>query len=329
MAPRFVRRRAPIDAANVVDDHGGRRSFGGDGDGARRPGLRTKDAATRTPRPAEPPVAVDLTRSAGSGGRQRGASQRRSGASEDGDHPAHRHDPHRESARPGCLRARQHGTPAGCAACRLSWGMHAGSRWPRRSNFQNSVSAVRRRAGKGFSQSPGRFPRRLLANLPGQTANQGADTDHGIAALTQILRPRARSPAGQPDRSPQAMNLPKRPGPSPARHLRQRRRHPHGRHQALKDRPKVDYDDVLLRGLRYPLASVSRRSAQAMLALNRTDLLPKVAAVLDEAAPGDPVAEKVEGKEVAVVHELVASIIIAIAFCAIRPTQTGNTKCPA
>jgi hypothetical protein len=74
---------------------------------------------------------------------------------------------------------------------------------------------------------------------------------------------------------------------------------------ALKVRRERDYTDVLLRGLRYPWPAVARRAAEAAVKLERTDLVPQLVDVLDEADPRTPVTQEVNGKKESVVRELV------------------------
>jgi uncharacterized protein (TIGR03000 family) len=74
---------------------------------------------------------------------------------------------------------------------------------------------------------------------------------------------------------------------------------------ALKIRRERDYTDILLAGLRYPLPAVARRAADALVKLERSDLVPRLVALLDEPDPRAPVLEKVEQKQVLVVRELV------------------------
>jgi hypothetical protein len=64
--------------------------------------------------------------------------------------------------------------------------------------------------------------------------------------------------------------------------------------KALKNRKPAEYTEVLMHGMRYPLAVVASRTAQAIIVLDRKDLLPQLAEMLDEPAPGDP--QVVEGK---------------------------------
>jgi HEAT repeat protein len=74
---------------------------------------------------------------------------------------------------------------------------------------------------------------------------------------------------------------------------------------ALKARRDKDYSDVLLQGFRYPWPAVAKRAAEALVKLDRKDLVPQLIDVLDEPDPRAPVAKKVGGKDVRVVRELV------------------------
>jgi hypothetical protein len=74
---------------------------------------------------------------------------------------------------------------------------------------------------------------------------------------------------------------------------------------ALQVRRERDYTDILLSGFRYPLPAVNRRAAQAVIKLERKDLLPKLVGMLDELDPRAPVSQEVDGKKVSVVRELV------------------------
>jgi hypothetical protein len=74
---------------------------------------------------------------------------------------------------------------------------------------------------------------------------------------------------------------------------------------ALKVRRERDYNDVLLQGLRYPLPAVARRAGEAVVKLERTDLVPQLVGMLDEADPRSPVSREVDGKKVQVVREVV------------------------
>jgi len=75
--------------------------------------------------------------------------------------------------------------------------------------------------------------------------------------------------------------------------------------EALKVRRERDYTEVLLAGLRYPLPAVAKRAGDALVRLERTDLLARLVEVLDEPDPRLPVVQEVDGKKVPAVRELV------------------------
>ena len=74
---------------------------------------------------------------------------------------------------------------------------------------------------------------------------------------------------------------------------------------ALKGRDKKEYGEVLLRGMRYLMPIVAKRAADAMISLNRRDMLPHLVDFLGEARPGDPEAKNIDEKEVHVLREVV------------------------
>ncbi len=74
---------------------------------------------------------------------------------------------------------------------------------------------------------------------------------------------------------------------------------------ALKVRRERDYTDILLQGLRYPLPAVARRAGDALVQLERKDLVAQLVNLLDEPDPRAPVLKEVSNKKVAVVRELV------------------------
>jgi hypothetical protein len=74
---------------------------------------------------------------------------------------------------------------------------------------------------------------------------------------------------------------------------------------ALKVRRERDYTDVLLRGLRYPLPTIAKNTSQAIIKLERKDLLPQLVDVLDSPDPRAPYIHEDHGKKVATVRELV------------------------
>ncbi len=79
---------------------------------------------------------------------------------------------------------------------------------------------------------------------------------------------------------------------------------------ALKNRRKSEANerlvaDVLLAGLRYPWPAVMQHAGEAVARLGRTDLVPQLAALLDEPDPRAPAAVALHGKKTLAVRELV------------------------
>jgi hypothetical protein len=74
---------------------------------------------------------------------------------------------------------------------------------------------------------------------------------------------------------------------------------------ALKLRRERDYTDILVQGLRYPLPAVARRAGEAVVKLERNDLLPKLVDLLEEPDPRAPTVKEVNDKRVPVVREVV------------------------
>jgi hypothetical protein len=74
---------------------------------------------------------------------------------------------------------------------------------------------------------------------------------------------------------------------------------------ALKVRREKDYTEVLLRGLRYPLPAVARRATEAMIKLERADMVPELVSFLEEPDPRAPTLKEIGDKKVPVVRELV------------------------
>jgi len=74
---------------------------------------------------------------------------------------------------------------------------------------------------------------------------------------------------------------------------------------ALKVRRERDYADVLLKGLRYPLPAVAQRASEALVQLERNDVVPQLVAFLDEPDARAPFQGEVKGKKGTLVRELV------------------------
>ncbi len=74
---------------------------------------------------------------------------------------------------------------------------------------------------------------------------------------------------------------------------------------ALRARRDADYVDLLLQGFRYPWPDVAKRAADAVVKLDRKNLIPQMIDVLDETDPRAPVTKSVNGKTVTMVREIV------------------------
>lgn len=74
---------------------------------------------------------------------------------------------------------------------------------------------------------------------------------------------------------------------------------------ALKVRRDKDYTDILRDALRYPWPAVAQHASEALVKLERNDLVPELVAMLDETDPRAAAVKKVDGKDVPVVRELV------------------------
>jgi hypothetical protein len=165
----------------------------------------------------------------------------------------------------------------------------------RAQSFQASVEAVRegmeadsRVSRHGHQNEDTAFWSTYLA----LTGNQGLDTDHGIAALTQILGPERKALRAD---LVQRLKISNRPG---AAKLIARAAifdvdgdNRMAAIKALKDEHKerdAEVTEVLMYGIRYPMPVVAKRAAQAMVMLDRKDMLPQLADVLAEPTPGDP-----------------------------------------
>jgi hypothetical protein len=75
--------------------------------------------------------------------------------------------------------------------------------------------------------------------------------------------------------------------------------------EALKVRREKDYTDVLLKGLHYPLPAVAKRATDAIVKLERTDLVPQLVSFLEEPDPRAPTVKEIGDKKVSVMRELV------------------------
>jgi hypothetical protein len=74
---------------------------------------------------------------------------------------------------------------------------------------------------------------------------------------------------------------------------------------ALQTRRGKDYTPLMIAGLRYPWPAVAKRSAEALIKLDRQDALPQLLDLLEMSDPRMPMPQEVNGKKVQVVRELV------------------------
>jgi hypothetical protein len=95
---------------------------------------------------------------------------------------------------------------------------------------------------------------------------------------------------------------------------------------ALKVRRERDYTDVLLQAFRYPWPAAARRAAEALVKLERSDLVPKLVGLLDEPDPRAPVLKQVNDKQVPVVRELVRINHHRNCLLCHAPANTGNVS---
>jgi hypothetical protein len=75
--------------------------------------------------------------------------------------------------------------------------------------------------------------------------------------------------------------------------------------QALQREPTAKFGPKLIDGFRYPWPIVGERAAEAMVALKRFELLPTLAALLDEPDPAGPVEAMIDGMKTPVLREVV------------------------
>jgi len=178
--------------------------------------------------------------------------------------------------------------------------------------FESSVQAVRNgleRDMQSTSRDANDAHSPFWTAYQAGTGQQGLDTNHGIAALTQILGP---------ERVTMRLELVKKLGTSSrieastaiarAAVFDQDNDVRVAAIKELKNRPQdhaSTINDMLMHGMRYPMASAAQHAAVAMLALKREEMLPLLVAFLGEPAPGDPVEKKVDGNAVCEMREVV------------------------
>jgi hypothetical protein len=205
------------------------------------------------------------------------------------------------------------------AACRLDMN--------RAQSFQSSVQAVRdgmevdSRSRGSHQNEHTPFWNTYLAE------GQGVETEHGVAALTQILGPERKTMRMSLVHRLKSSNRPEATkavaraaifdsdGDTRVAAIK-----------AIKEEHKeqaAEVTEVLMHGIRYPLAIVAKRTAQAMIALDRKDLMPELVKVLGEPAPGDPIVSEHNGS---VVREVVRINHHRNCLLCHPPSHTGNTQ---
>jgi hypothetical protein len=95
---------------------------------------------------------------------------------------------------------------------------------------------------------------------------------------------------------------------------------------ALKVRREKDYTTILLDGLRYPLPAVAKRASEAIVKLERTDLVPQLIGVLEDADPRAPVVKETGDKKVPAVRELVRVNHHRSCLMCHAPANTGTVS---
>jgi hypothetical protein len=148
----------------------------------------------------------------------------------------------------------------------------------------------------------------------------------GLAALTQIMAPEKTS-----RRQAVAEQLATVSHPKATRALAKQAVFDYDRRvrvaaiEGLKNRPRDEYTDVLMDGIRYPWSSAAVFASQAIVKLERKDMVPQLVAFLDEADPRDPFeAQGDDGECVFKVRELVKINHHRNCLMCHAPTTTAN-----
>ncbi|MBI1830517.1 MAG: hypothetical protein HYR84_03590 [Planctomycetes bacterium] len=196
-------------------------------------------------------------------------------------------------------------------------------------SFQSSVEAVRN-ALEADSQSSKQGHETFWQGYLVATGNLGTTTDPGIAALTQMLGPEKKTA-----RAELVQHLRGSANPAATKAIARAaifdgdERIRLAAVRALKNENKAhapEVTDVLLYGIRYPMPIVAKRSAAAMIMLDRKDLLPQLVEILGEPAPTDPADAKVDNEPVSVVREVVRINHHRNCLLCHPPSVTGQTQ---
>jgi hypothetical protein len=204
-------------------------------------------------------------------------------------------------------------------------------------SFQNSVQAVRNGLEQDMHSSTGDVPHHdqhsPFWNV--YLANQSVDTEHGVAALTQILGPETKTMRSS---LVERLKLSNRPEATKAL-ARAAVFDASGdvrlaALKALKNRKNNEdvgiINEMLMHGMRYPMPVIAMRARDAIQVLDRKELAPQLVTFLGEPAPGDPeerdVPQAQEGKKTCVVREVVRINHHRNCLLCHPPSQTGNTQ---
>jgi hypothetical protein len=195
-------------------------------------------------------------------------------------------------------------------------------------SFQTSVKAVREgQDTESRSSAPQKDHSPFWKTYLAQTGGQGLDTNHGVAALAQILAPESKSLRAdlvkrlKLSKTPESLRVIAR-----AAVFDQDGDVRVAAINAIKEENQQQspvVTDALLAGIRYPMANIAKRSAQAMIAFDRKDLMPQLADMLGEPSPGDPVVKE---NKVAEVREVVKINHHRNCLLCHPPSQTGNEQ---
>lgn len=157
----------------------------------------------------------------------------------------------------------------------------------------------------------------------------GIDTDHGVAALTQILGPESKTMRfslverlKMSNRPEATLAIARAAVFDASGDVRL------AAIKALKDRNNNEdvaiTNEILMQGIRYPLPVIAGRARDVMLALERKELLPQLVAFLGEPAPGDP-EDRDQPQQECVVREVVKINHHRNCLLCHPPSQTGQT----
>jgi sugar lactone lactonase YvrE len=165
-----------------------------------------------------------------------------------------------------------------------------------RANLFEAATATAARAGTGLAGDTRPDPAKFESTLKSGARSEQWQRPESVPALMQLLMPENES-----IRLILVEQLAKIPGPRASAGLANRAVYdlnPEVRLaalEALKDRPASEFRQVLLDGLRYPLAVINDHAAEALVALKMLDSVPTLVAMLDEPTPTQAYEKPSEG----------------------------------